>query len=224
MGRPTNHDLEGDPEYTEFTKFIEDSNKSKATAKSYKTTFRKLRDILGKNISDTAQDTCAQAIMASTDNINSAQALINIAIIVRQNKQMPVNELIEQRNVNKEEVTEMLKQANLFSDLPPLSVFDDYLEDLWNKHLYREYIINYLIRHHYVRNQDCIFDIVETKRETLETSWSQKEWWESEQLGHQCHPEMSSCRTEQCLIKKQHPRLGHKLAHCLILQPKADQI
>ena len=28
----------------------------------------------------------------------------------------------------------------------------------------------------------------------------------------------------QCLIKKQHPKSDHKLAHYLTLQPKADQI
>jgi len=33
--------------------------------------------------------------------------------------------------------------------------------------MYREHIINYLMRFHYVRNLDCIFDIVQIKAETL---------------------------------------------------------
>ena len=169
MGRPTNNDLAGDAEYEEFAQFLEASERSYATKKSYRTSYRKLRDILQKNIADTAQDTTASAIMASTDNINSAQALINIAVILRQQiKKMPVDELIIQRNTNKADVTENLKQANLFTVLPTLEEFDNFLEDLWQKSKYREYIINYLIRHYYVRNQDLIFDIVESKRETLE--------------------------------------------------------
>lgn len=169
MGRPTNNDLSGDPEYEEFTAFLDNSDRSYATKKSYRTSYRKLRDILGKNVADTAQDTTSKAIMAATENINSAQALINIAVVIReQMKKMPVDELIEQRVTNKAEVTENLKQANLFTALPTLQEFDDFLETLWKKDNYRSYIVNYLIRHHYVRNMDLIFDIVESKRETLE--------------------------------------------------------
>jgi len=178
MGRPTNNDLEGDTEYTMFTDYLEEENRlSYATKKSYKTSYRKLRNILGKNIADTAQDTTAKAIMASTDNINSAQALINIAIIVREKvKQMPIDQLVLQRNINKEEVNETLKQANLFTELPSLEEVDNFIETLWKKGMYRDYIINYLIRHHYVRNQDLGFDICETKRETLEDTTKNYLW------------------------------------------------
>ena len=168
MGRKQNVDLAGDPEYEEFTNMLENSGRSNATKKSYRTSYRKLRDLLGKNIADTAQDTTAKAIMASTDQINSAQALINIAVLVReQMKKMPIDILVEQRSTNKADVIENLKQANLFTILPELDEFDTFIENLWKRGLYREYIVNYLIRHHYVRNLDLIFDIVETKKETL---------------------------------------------------------
>ena len=170
MGRPQNVEMVDDPEYTEFTNYLEEENRlSYATKKSYKTSYRKLRNLLGKNVADTAQDTTAKAIMKSTDNINSAQALINIAIIVREKvKQMPTEELVEQRTTNKAEVTETLKQANLYTELPSIEELDAFLENLWKQNKYRDYICNYLIRHHYVRNQDLLFDIVETKKETLE--------------------------------------------------------
>ncbi len=169
MGRPANNALDGDDEFEEFSEFINNSDRSYATKKSYRTSFRKLRDILGKNIADTSQETTCKAIMASTDNINSAQALLNIAVIVRQEiKKMPVNELIDQRAENKEVVTESLKQANAMTVLPDLDVFDDYINLLWQKNDYRAFIINYLIRFHYVRNQDLLFDIVFTKNETLD--------------------------------------------------------
>ncbi len=178
MGRKANFDLEGDAEYEEFTDYLEQEGRlSYATKKSYRTSYRKLRDLLGKNIADTAQDTTSKAIMASTDNINSAQALINIAIIIREKiKQLPIDELVEQRTTNKAEVTEALKQANLYTELPTLDELDNFIEDLWNKAKYREYIVNYLIRHHYVRNQDLMFDICETKRETLEDTTKNWLW------------------------------------------------
>ena len=232
MGRPMNHDLQGDPEYTEFTEYIEKSNKSKSTAKSYRTTFRKLRDILGKNISDTAEDTCAKAIMVATDNINSAQALINIAILVRQNKQMPVDTLTSQRTTNKGEVTEMLKQANLFTDLPPLSALDDHLEDLWNKSMYRDYIVNFLIRHHYVRNQDCIFDIVDTKRETLDNPNLNYLWLDrKKQMVHYIRNNYKTARTYgQKVTKIDNERFitavkkCHRQMYCFPLTTNEDQI
>ena len=54
MGRKQNVDLEGDPEYEEFVNMLENSGRSYATKKSYRTSYRKLRDLLGKNIADTA--------------------------------------------------------------------------------------------------------------------------------------------------------------------------
>ena len=178
MGRPQNVEMADDPEYTEFTDYLEEENRlSYATKKSYKTSYRKLRNILGKDVADTAQDTTAKAIMQSTDNINSAQALINIAIIVREKiKKMPIDQLVLQRNINKEEVNEHLKQANLYTELPSLEEVDNFIETLWKKGMYRDFIVNYLIRYYYVRNQDLLFDICETKRETLEDQTKNYLW------------------------------------------------
>jgi len=44
MGRKQNVDLAGDPEYEEFTNMLENSGRSYATKKSYRTSYRKLRD------------------------------------------------------------------------------------------------------------------------------------------------------------------------------------
>ena len=55
---------------------------------------------------------------------------------------------------------------NQFVVLPSLQgEFDNYLEILWVDKKYKEYIINFLIRHHYVRNKDLLFDIVDNKSE-----------------------------------------------------------
>ncbi len=160
-------EFEDDPEYRMFEEYVDHSGKAKATAKSYRTTYRKLRNLLGKCIQDTAQSTCISCVMASTENINSAQALLNIAIVCREQIfQMPVNELVAQRTKNKETVAETLKMNNKYIVLPSISEFDAYLESLWENNSYRDYIVNYLIRHHYVRNLDLIFEVVESKKET----------------------------------------------------------
>ena len=62
----------------------------------------------------------------------------------------------------------MLKQANTLKDLPSLEEYDEYVDSLWTAGKYRDFIVNYLLRHHYVRNLDLIFDIVTTKAETLD--------------------------------------------------------
>jgi hypothetical protein len=64
----------------------------------------------------------------------------------------------------------MIKMNNQFVVLPSLGEFDNYLEILWVDKKYREYIVNFLIRHHYVRNKDLLFDIVDKKSEIDETS------------------------------------------------------
>ena len=233
MGRQMNNDLEGDPEYNEFTEFLEDSGRSYATKKSYRTSYRKLRDILGKNVSDTAQDTTAKAIMASTDNINSAQALINIAILVReQMRKMPVNELVEQRTINKGDVAENLKQANMFTELPSLEEFDLFLEDLWQKSKFRDYIVNYLIRHHYVRNMDLIFDIVETKSQTLEDETQNYLWLDrKKQVVHYIRNNYKTFRTYgQKVIKIDNERFltavkkCHRQMYCFPITEDSDKI
>ena len=68
--------------------------------------------------------------------------------------------------MNKKDVREHLQAANSFKKLPSLEEYDAFVENLWQKGMHREYII-YLMKFHYVRNLDCIFDIVATKAEML---------------------------------------------------------
>ena len=168
--RQVNTDFAGDPEYEQFLVYAE--SKAYATAKSYKTSYRKLRNLLGKPIRETAEDTVVNAVKAAIENINSQQALVNIGIICREQfePKMEINVLTKFREQNKETVQDMIKMNNMFIVLPSLGEFDNYLELLWSDKKYKEYIINFLIRHHYVRNKDLLFDIVDKKAEIDETS------------------------------------------------------
>lgn len=168
--RQVNTDFVGDPEYEEFLVYTAD--KAYATAKSYKTSYRKLRNLLGKPIRETAEETLFKTIQTAIENINSQQALLNIGIICREQfePKLPVDTLVKFRDQNKATVQEMIKMNNQFIVLPSLAEFDAYVEFLWSSKKYREYIVNFLLRHHYVRNKDLLFDIVDKKSEIDETS------------------------------------------------------
>ena len=63
--RPKNSDFEGDSEFTMFEAMIENKAIKDATKRSYRANYRKLRNLLGKNIRDTAEDTTVNAINAA---------------------------------------------------------------------------------------------------------------------------------------------------------------
>ena len=54
--------------------------------------------------------------------------------------------------------------------LPSLGEFEDFIETLWYAKKYKDYIINFLIRHHYTRNKDLNFFTTEKKTEVDEES------------------------------------------------------
>ena len=183
MPRPKDISYEDEPEFIQFTATIEEKELSVATAKSYKASYRKLRKLLGKAIRDTAEDTACKAIQISEENVNSQQALINVCILCRQlEPPLPIATFVEQRNTNKDDVIETMKQANSLRKLPSLEELDAFIEELWQKKLYREYVLNYLIRHHYTRNLDLIFDVVDTKQETLRDNTKNYLWLNSKNL------------------------------------------
>ena len=184
MPRPVDTSYSEDPEYIQFTDMIKAKDLSVATAKSYKASYRKVRNLFDKPIRDCAEDTAVKAILASEENINTQQALINVCVLTRLiEPAMPIDIFHEQRDTNKKDVREHLQQANSFKVLPPLEEFDAFIENLWQKGLYREYIINYLMRYHYVRNLDCIFDIVATKQETLADKTKNYLWMNKRNLS-----------------------------------------
>lgn len=168
--RPKHDEYENDAEFLKFQEMLQASDRCPGTIKSYKASYKKMRNLLnGKNIRDSAQETCSNVIQVAMEKINTQMSLINICVLVRKlEPEMPVDRLVEQRTINKGVVRDALKQVNTLKELPSLEDYDIYLESLWDKKKYKEYIINYLLRHHYVRNMDLIFDIVSSKSETLD--------------------------------------------------------
>ena len=62
------------------------------------------------------------------------------------------------------------KNQKLSLSLPDYDTLVDYTDELYNSNEWIDYIINYLILYYNVRNLDLVFEIVNLKRETVDTN------------------------------------------------------
>ena len=156
---------------TELEKLIESvADKSVNTQKSYKTQYNKLHNLLGKDIGQTSEKKIIEIVMEQPNN-NGKQALINISILVRRIYGLKTEKLENLREKLKGALKEDVKEKNavLKDTLPSYEDLLEFTDHLWDKMEWRDYIINYLLIHYQVRNQDLVFDIVNKKRLTKDT-------------------------------------------------------
>ena len=69
MPRPKDTSYEGDPEYTKFEQMITDRKLCPATAKTYKASYRKIRNLFQEPLRDTAEDTAWKTIQVAEDGL-----------------------------------------------------------------------------------------------------------------------------------------------------------
>ena len=160
-------------ELTEFKEFIKD--KSANTIKSYIQQYNKLKKIVDKEMEQSIdiQNISERNILefvSQESNLNSQQALINIAIMIRkmQKPPQPTTKLMKQRDENKEKLKGFVKEKNekLKSDgLPSYQDLLDYLAFLYNDKRWTDFIINYLLIYFHTRNEDVNFELVPFKRD-----------------------------------------------------------
>jgi hypothetical protein len=163
-------------ELTEFKDFIKD--KSANTIKSYIQQYNKLKKIVDKEMEQIIdiQNVSEKNILefvSNENNLNSQQALINIAIMIRkmQKPPQPTTKLMKQRDENKEKLKGHVKEKNekLKSDgLPSYNDLLDYLAFLYESERWTDFIINYLLIYFHTRNSDVNFELVPFKRDTKE--------------------------------------------------------
>ena len=161
-------------ELAEFTEFIKD--KSANTIKSYKQQYNKLKKIVDTQMEQSIdiQNISEKNILefvSDESNLNSQQALLNIAIMIRKMKKSPTTKLEKQRDENKEKLKGFVKEKNekLKSDgLPSYQDLLDYLAFLYDSERWTDYIINYLLIYFHTRNEDVNFELVPFKRDTKE--------------------------------------------------------
>ncbi len=156
-------------ELKQFQQSITD--KTSKTQLVYNQQYNKLHKIIGGNIADTSQDKLLKLVKESVSNCNSQQALLNVAILVRKMSNLPTDKIVKYRESNKEQIDIKLKQANAnLQGLPSYQELVDYTDSLYNNKSYVDFIINWLILNHYVRNKDLVFNIVTRKKDITDES------------------------------------------------------
>ncbi len=161
-------------ELAEFKEFIKD--KSANTIKSYIQQYNKLKKIVDKEMEQSIdiQNISEKNILefvSDENNLNSQQALINIAIMIRKMNKSPTSKLEKKRDENKEKLKGFVKEKNqkLKDDgLPSYQDLLDYLEFLYDSKRWTDFIINYLLIYYHTRNEDVNFELVPFKRDTKE--------------------------------------------------------
>jgi len=158
-------------ELTKFKEFIKD--KSANTIKSYIQQYNKLKKIVDAEmeqeieIANISEKNILQFV-SDENNLNSQQALLNIAIMIRKMNKSPTSKLEKKRDENKEKLKDFVKEKNqkLKSDnLPSYQDLLDYLEFLYNAKRWTDFIINYLLIYYHTRNEDVNFELVPFKRD-----------------------------------------------------------
>jgi len=158
-------------ELTEFTEFIKD--KSANTIKSYKQQYNKLKKIIDKEMEQNIdiQNVSERNILefvSNESNLNSQQALLNIAIMVRKMNKLPTTKIMKQRDENKAKLQGHVKEKNeklKSAGLPTYQDLLDYLAFLYESERWTDYIINYLLIYFHTRNEDVNFELVPFKRD-----------------------------------------------------------
>jgi len=158
------------PEYEKLMNSIND--KSDSTKKNYRLQYNKLYKILleeeGKErlIQDVSQEKIIK-LSKNEKSLNTQQALLNIAIVVRKLYEMNTALLVSVRDKNRTNLIEETKEKNIIlsENLPDYDELKEYTEHLYDRSEWTDYIINYLLLNFNVRNKDVVFDIVLRKKD-----------------------------------------------------------
>ena len=138
--------------------------KSAQTQKSYRQQYKRLASELDKDIHSSSQKKIIE-VAGEQKTINTIQARLNIAILVRRLYKYDVKELEKERDKNKERLVADVKQKNTELNLPDLSELYEFTEYLYENGKWTDYIINFLLLEFQVRNKDLNFTIVKRKRD-----------------------------------------------------------
>jgi hypothetical protein len=156
-------------EYEKFMNSIKD--KSDATKKQYRIQYNKLLKLTEKPIGETSEKKIIE-ILDNIENKNNSQALLNIAFLIRKGEGLSVTQLEKRRKQDKNKLIEAVKEKNveLKENLPSYNDIVEYMNYLFDKGEWTDYIINYLLINLQVRNQDLDFTIVSRKKDATDNN------------------------------------------------------
>tara|TARA_R110000787_G_scaffold234035_2_gene340903 strand:+ start:2143 stop:2967 length:825 start_codon:yes stop_codon:yes gene_type:complete len=126
---------------------------SDSTLRQYKRQFQKLTDLLENDIVNTSEKMIIRTIRRENQNVNSDLALLNIAIIIFRQSGKNLNKLVQFRDELKGKVIEHTINVNSELVLPSSKTIETYIKSLYNRKLWKDYIINYLVWNYNTRNE-----------------------------------------------------------------------
>jgi len=87
---------------------------------------------------------------------SSKQALLNVAIVIKQTHELKTDELIKFRDTGREKLSEQIatKNIKLEKDLPSLAELKTFMNELYKEKDWDAFLVNYLLINFGVRNQD----------------------------------------------------------------------
>ena len=133
----------------------------------YMNAYKKLRAITKKDIIDLSEEEITDFIFEKSELKTSAKlTLLNIAIVIREVYDLPIEELKSVRTNSSGElkVESVLKNEELKHDLPSFQELLDFVNNLYEKGEYVKYIVNYLMVTFSVRNMDLNLQIVKSSK------------------------------------------------------------
>lgn len=156
-------------EYEKFMNSIKE--KSDATKKQYRIQYNKLFKLTEKPIGETSEKKIIE-ILDNIENKNNSQALLNIAFLIRKEEGLSVAQLEKRRKQDKDKLIDDVKKKNveLKDNLPSYNDIVEYMDYLYDKGEWTDYIINYLLINLQVRNQDLDFTIVSRKKDATDNN------------------------------------------------------
>ena len=144
-------------------------DKTKATKINYKSAYKKLRKVVEKDFADLSEDELISGIKTS-DNPNSQQATINVAVLVYKSLDKSVEKLVKLREENKAKIKLLIKAKNgaLCVSLPSYNQLIGHLDGLYEASKWQEYIICYLLINISCRNKDLNIEFITRKADMVD--------------------------------------------------------
>lgn len=142
------------------------SSLNEKTKKVYINLYARLRPLLNKDIIESSEEEISDAIFGTDFTQSVKQNLLNIAIVVRQVFNKPIDELKKVRKIGSADLLEanVIKNVSLKENLPTLKELLAYTNSLYDSGEWRKYLVNYLILTFNVRNMDLNLQIVRSNK------------------------------------------------------------
>lgn len=155
----------------ELQELFKNNEMSINTKKTYQTSYNRLVNsgLFSKSITETPNLEIIENIKSITDKAESRNALITICVRLKKNAEKSIIELEHFRvQNNTDRLNEIkTKKPDMISDGITLKTLLDNEEVLYNSKLYVKYIVNYLMNHYGVRNQDVNVLIIKNRKSII---------------------------------------------------------